>query len=263
MIIQTPLVATQQLHEQFLMFLVQKPHASRDEFDLALAQRASTSMWTGNDKENTKIVKNDLVKALYSWDSMWYEAKVIKKMSRGRYQVVFDGYTEREIVHVDDMERIPTAAELQRIEANDQVKRDEAINYVPSDQRITLLHHICELGTTSHSYAANRKSYAHVAKWLLTNNALISAKDRSGFTPLHRASAGGYLDLVMLLLDWGAQWRTRTVVGKQGCYDLARYNGHVALVQFFEEKTETQRDVELQNHHWKEFERKRKEWKEQ
>ena len=229
-------------------YLILNASAYIEDLDLALAQRASTSMWT-MDYESKPILNGDRCTALYNADGMWYDANVVKVLSRNRYKIVFDGYTNSEIVHQDNIQRIPTENETSSLELKDQRKRDQAINYVPIGNKTTLLHYFSEHG------------YDHIVNWLLNNNADTLLFDRSGFTALHRAAANGHLTIVGLLLDYGAQWRARTKLTKQSVYDVAKYNNHYNVVTYLEDKTNGQRDIEIEKNRVKVWNDKVIAWK--
>ena len=139
-------------------------------------------------------------------------------------------------LHETLMERYLTEDETNEKARADQERREAAVNYATEGERATLLHRASEFGCLP------------VVRWLLSNSAVVDAKDRSGFTPMLRAAAAGHLRVVMLLLEWNASYRYRSTVTCQSAYDLAKYYGREDVVRFFEVKTYQQRSEELWRH---------------
>ncbi|RPA91792.1 ankyrin, partial [Choiromyces venosus 120613-1] len=51
---------------------------------------------------------------------------------------------------------------------------------------------------------ASRNGNASIAKMLLASGANVDAQSHYGWTPLHEAVAGGWTDIITLLLEAGA-----------------------------------------------------------
>ena len=249
--------------KQDVRFCKMKQDVNLVHFNKIIAQFSKPALPTGNDLEEIsnallhdqseenkykqiKCSKDDWVSACYKHDGCWYDAKIIKKLSRGKFQLQFDGYEgEIEVVHETLMERYLTKEEANEKESTEKMRREAAMNYATESERATLLHRASEIGCLD------------AVLWLLRNNAVVDAKDRSGFTPLLRAAGAGHLHVVMLLLDWGASCRIRSTVTYQSAYDLAKYYGHENVVRFLEVKTYQQRSEELWRHHTKNTHKRR------
>jgi ankyrin repeat protein len=68
-----------------------------------------------------------------------------------------------------------------------------------------------------------------LVKQAINNGSDVNETDDEGITPLHAASEGSYLEIVKLLLEFGAD-KTRS--NKEGFlpYDLAKKNGEESIV---------------------------------
>jgi hypothetical protein len=225
-------------------YLIHDPNAAEEELDNFLYNLI-------HDVENdqvpetnvVRIKQGDWLKALYT-DGLWYDAKVHKILSRGRYSVVFDGYEDtKEIVHHENVERIPTADEIEKVNNDYYNKKLKLLNHAPTSKKLlingsrstTLLHTMAKMG---HNY---------IIQWLLDNDANLENRDHGGYTPFMIACKNGRLNVVKLLLHYGASYKKRTFLTKQSGYDLAKYHNHEEIIQYFEEQTNLQESFEKYN----------------
>jgi len=97
--------------------------------------------------------------------------------------------------------------------------RTEVLAPVPVKDGETALHLAAQYGR------------ARIAWLLLNRGARVDLRDHSGWTPLHWAAAGGYLDVVEILVMNLSSWLTKTYLGQTPA-DLAREQGHTRVVNF-------------------------------
>ena len=209
-------------HQALLQFLTNSPNQTND-----LDTEIKTILHSGTSAPAPIPIKvGDWVTALYN-DGYWYPAQITKLLSRGRYQLLFDGYSTKEIVLHDNLERMPTAKEIETQETTHYNQKVALINYLSPKEHIytTLLILMAELG------------HYDCVCWLLQNDANVELRDRSGCTALMRAAESGNLAIVVALLEYEASYIKRCTLTHQSAYDMAKYNNHLDVVQYFEEKT--------------------------
>jgi ankyrin repeat protein len=84
-------------------------------------------------------------------------------------------------------------------------------------------------------HVAVRADNQEIASLLLKRGALVDVRDASDHTPLHNASWNGYLDMIVLLLDAGANIHATTYSGSTPL-SCARSGRKIEAIQFIEGK---------------------------
>jgi ankyrin repeat protein len=93
------------------------------------------------------------------------------------------------------------------------------------------------LGRTALHYAA-ANGYLEVVEVLLDAGAQVNPSDNDGFTPLHRAVQGAHRDVVRRLMENGADLTARTGAGDLPI-DLARENQDSDMVELLQGQGKT------------------------
>ena len=228
------------LHQKLSEHLHACPDSKYEDLDTFLYDLIHT-----NEPETATvpIKAGDHVNAFYERDGEWYNATVVKVLSRGRLRIVYEGYHQKEIIENIMVERIPTAAEVESTNKVYYQKKIELLNYHPVPPLAS--------ATASHAVAggllhimAGAVGNAHIVEWLLYNDARFDQRNSGGYTPFLCACASGHLDVVVVLLNYGASHVKRTVITKQSGYDLAKYYQHDDIVDYFEQQTKQQAHFE-------------------
>jgi hypothetical protein len=193
-----------------------------------------------NEPETTTvpIKAGDYVNAFYDRDGEWYIAKVIKVLSRSRLSIIYEGYHQKEVIENVMVERIPTAAELENTNKVYYEKKINLLNYYPVPPLASVTSPTVAGGLLH--IMAGTVGNAHIVEWLLYNDARFDQRNSGGYTPFHCACASGHLDVVVVLLNYGASHVKRTMITKQSGFDLAKYYQHDDIVEYFELQTKQQ-----------------------
>ncbi|XP_055307789.1 serine protease persephone-like [Sitodiplosis mosellana] len=85
-----------------------------------------------------------------------------------------------------------------------------------------------------HRAAAN--GYKDIVQLLIDNGADFRSIDKNGHTPLHKAAAHGHKDIAQLFIDRGADFQSKNHNGKTPLH-LAVHNGHKEVARLLIDKT--------------------------
>ena len=187
--------------------------------------------------ESRRIPVGGRVWALYTGDQQWYEGTVTKIVSRNRYMVKFDGYDGNELCSEIEEQPDPEK-EKQRILDSARLKVDLVRTHHPRKGGATILH------------VAARNGIIPLVKWLLKRGANVAAKDSGGFSALHVAARHNQYQIVAFLLDKGGAklGRMRSHLTRETAWDVAKWAGADEVCKLIENRTNTQRMRELQDH---------------
>ncbi|KAL4647107.1 ankyrin repeat domain-containing protein 49 [Arapaima gigas] len=73
-------------------------------------------------------------------------------------------------------------------------------------------------------WAAERNRLATVERLLTADSSLVGTRDEDGYTPLHRASYSGHLEIARVLVRHGADLHAQTVDGWTPLHSACRWN---------------------------------------
>ena len=85
-------------------------------------------------------------------------------------------------------------------------------------------------GGFSESQGTGRDNFNEIAKMLILNNAHINCVQKAGITPLHSAAQNGNIEIIILLLEKGANVSMRMEGGKLPC-TLAQEKGFMEIAE--------------------------------